>query len=286
MTVSLASPALAGMAPDPRPGDTLLGKEGGLAYVSDPETATDPGLTQAYAACPDAGGPWRLTGGGLVTSGSDPESGFEIKASRPLDMLDLYGDDDSELDDYWDASVKVPVDSTVEAFAICAKWDRLKQKHVDVPDSPTGNRTATNQCARGKVSGGGGFIATTGSYISSMYPKGDNRWRLSLVDAIGGIGGMGNYLICARGQDLRVRVDSVQVPVGESRAAFVRCESGEHVTGGGGRSAGAPGAMNLYTSYPLDLGDSDEAPDDAWQANAYNRSASPKKLKAYAICAD
>ena len=96
---------------------------------------------------------------------------------------------------------------------------------------------------------------------------------------------MQNYLVCARGQDLRIRSDSVEVPVGEARAAFVRCKRREHVTGGGSRSAGVPSAMNLYGSYPLDLGDAGESPDDAWQANAYNRSAAPKTLKAYAICA-
>ena len=31
--------ASAGMAPDPRPGDTLLGKSGGIAYVYDPDFA-------------------------------------------------------------------------------------------------------------------------------------------------------------------------------------------------------------------------------------------------------
>ena len=278
--------APAGMAPDPRPGDTLLGKEGGLAYVSDAEGVTNPEYTEALAACPQTPGPWRIAGGGFQISGSEPESGFTLSASRPLDLLDAYGDNDDDNDDYWQASGDAPLTSTFESFAVCAKSNRLKQKRLDVPDSPSSDRSVTFRCSRGRISGGGGFIATSDSFISSIFPADGKRWKVRLFDTVGGNGGMEAWVICARGFDLDIRRDSSRVPAGESRASFVRCPSGSHVIGGGAKSTGAADAMNLYASYPLDLTDPGVAPDDAWQANAYNRSATAKKIKAYVICAE
>jgi hypothetical protein len=284
-TIVLCGPAQAGMVPDPRPGDEFLGKEGGLAYVVDAETVTNSSYTEANAACPQAGGAWRVVGGGFEVQGAPPESERRLSASRPLDMHDSYGDDDDELDDFWQTSIAAPLASTLETYAICSRWARVKQRFVSVPNGPSGERQATNRCARGELSGGGGFIATSGSFISSMYPKDESRWTLELADALGGIGGMGNYWVCVRGEDLRLGAASESVPSGEAGAAFVRCDNGRHVTGGGARAGGAPSAMNLFASYPVDLGDPDDAPDDAWLVGAYNRSASAKTLKAYAICA-
>lgn len=283
--LALAGVAVAGMAPDPRPGDTLLGKEGGFAYVSDPETVSNPDFTAARAACPDAGGEWRITGGGLVIRGPMPESTFTVTSSRPLDLLDLYGDDDDDNDDYWEGSVDAPVASTLETFAICAKSQRIKHIRLDVPDSPTADRKVALSCSERRVVGGGGFIATSNSFISSLYPAGLKRWKLSLFDFQGGIGGMESWVVCARGIDTTIRTDQVNVPPGEARTAFARCHSDEHVTGGGAKAAGAADATNLYASYPVDTGDNDDATDDAWRAGSYNRSAAPRKLKAYAICA-
>lgn len=283
--ICLAAPAQAGMAPDPRPGDTLLGKEGGLAYVSDPETVTNPEFTAALAACPSAGGRWRITGGGFQIAGLMPESMFTLSASRPLDLLDAYGDDDDDFDDYWQSSADAPAGSTLESFAICARSDRLKHKRLDVPDSSSSDRMATLECSRGKVVGGGGFIATSNSFITSLYPGGDDRWKVRLHDVLGGIGGMEAWAVCWRGQDVTVRSERVDVPAGDALSAFARCRAGEHVTGGGAKAAGAADATNLYASYPVDLGDSDSAPDDGWQGSIYNRSASAKKLKAFAVCA-
>ena len=278
------SPASAGMAPDPRPGDTLLGKAGGLAYVNDPETVTNPDFTNALAACPNAGGQWRLTGGGFQVTGQDAESSFTVAVSRPLDMLDLYGDDDEDYDDYWDTYTASPVGSVFTSFAICTKSEAIRHKREDPGDHSSGNRSAREHCSKGKVVGGGGFIATSDSFLGSTYPRSESQWRIRVFDTIGGIGGMEIWVICARGMPVSIAEKSVEVPPGEARAVVARCDAGEHVTGGGVNGSRVASDMNLYGSYPIDLGDPDAIPDDGWQGNAYNRSGVPKVLRAYAIC--
>jgi hypothetical protein len=45
----LASQAYAGSQPDPRPGDEQLGTKGGIAYVSDTVTSSNPVYTESDA---------------------------------------------------------------------------------------------------------------------------------------------------------------------------------------------------------------------------------------------
>src|SRR5215210_1313982 len=100
--------ANAGMAPDPRPGDTLLGKSDGISYVTDADFAAMATFTETGAACPNDPGKWRIAGGGFeVTGGADATQ--VVASSIPADLLDVYGDNDLKMDDYWRVSAGVSV---------------------------------------------------------------------------------------------------------------------------------------------------------------------------------
>src|SRR5687767_7037839 len=118
--LALASSADAGMAPDPRPGDTVLGKSDGISYVSDPDFAAMQTSLEGGAACPETPGKWRVIGGGFeLTGGAD--STQRVASSTPQDLLDLYGDDDLITDDFWRIGAVVSVGTTLTTYATCAK---------------------------------------------------------------------------------------------------------------------------------------------------------------------
>ena len=84
----------------------MLGTKGGITYVSDTEHVTNPAYTEALAACPNAGGKSRITGGGIRIAGIPGT--VSISSSRPLDLASAFGDDDLINDDYWEASGDAP----------------------------------------------------------------------------------------------------------------------------------------------------------------------------------
>ena len=284
LLLGAAPVANGGMAPDPRPGDTVLGKSGGITYVSDPDFAAMATFTETGATCPDVPGRWRIAGGGFdVTGGAD--STQTVASSAPADMLDDYGDNDLFRDDFWRVSAGVSVGTTVTSYAICTKWSGLKYKDKSVPNSPSGERSHVVKCGRGKVSGGGGGISTADSYVSSMFPKKRKRWKFSAYDTVGGIGGMNNYVICARNRKFQIVKDEVSVPAGGSSALLAaECFPGQSVVGGGAKSSGAPGTLSLRASRPYDTSDLDGIPSNGWAVRAFSTDPGVQTLKVYAIC--
>jgi hypothetical protein len=282
-TVALAG---AGGATDPRPGDALLGKDGGVAYVSDPEFAAAASSVQAATACPNLpSSKWRIVGGGFSLVGG-ADSGQLVAGSHPADLDDEeFGDDDLALDDWWRVSADVSIGTTVTSYAICTKWDKLKYKNKAVPNSPSGERSHVVKCGRGKVSGGGGSISTSNSYVSSMFPRKGKRWKFSAYDTTGGIGGMNNYVICARGRDFQIVKDEVSVPAGGSSVLLAaECFPGQSVVGGGAKSSGAPGTLSLRASQPYDTSDPDSIPSNGWAVRAFSTDPGAQTLKVFAIC--
>ena len=271
---------------DPRPGDEALGKSNGVAYVSDPEFAPGAAFIDATAGCPGLPGPWRLTGGGFqVTGGAD--SSQVVASSTPNDLASSFGDKDVRPDDYWRVSAGVSVGTTVTSYAICTKWSGLKHKRIEVPDSASGERAHVAKCNRGRISGGGGSISTSESYVSSMFPRKKRRWKFAAFDTIGGIGGMSNYVICARGRDFQIVKDTVGVPAGASSALLAaECFPGQSVVGGGAKSSGAPGTLSLRESRPYDTADPDETPSNGWAVRAFSTDPGAQPLKVFAICAN
>lgn len=284
LLLGAASPASAGMAPDPRPGDTFLGKSNGVAYVEDADFAAGAEYLEVEAACPDVPGDWKVAGGGFQVSGG-ADSTHRVAGSHPADLLDFYGDNDLIRDDYWRTAAGVSVGSTVTSYAICTKWSGLKYKSKAVPDSPSGERSHVAKCGRGKISGGGGSISTADSYVSSMFPRKGKRWKFSAFDTIGGIGGMNNYVICARNRDFQIFKDEVSVPAGGSSVLLAaECFPGQSVVGGGAKSSGAPGTLSLRASQPYDTADLDSIPSNGWAVRAFSTDPGVQTLKVYAIC--
>ncbi len=286
--VALATAPVAhgGGATDPRPGDVLLGKSGGVAYVSDSEFAAGASFLDAAATCPNLpASKWRLAGGGFdLTGGADATQ--EVAFSNPADLDAVFGDEDVAIDDFWRVAAGVSLGTTVTSYAICTKWDGLKHKRKAVPDSQSGERSHLVKCGRGRVSGGGGSISTSESYVSSMFPrKKGKRWRFSAYDTVGGVGSMDNYVICARGRTFQIVKDSLGVPAGGSSALLAaECFPGQRVVGGGAKSSGAPGTLKLLSSRPYDTTDSDEIPSNGWAARAYSTDPGVQTLKVFAIC--
>ena len=267
-----AGQAFAGSAPDPRPGDKVLGTKGGITYVFDTEHVTNPAFTEALAACPNAGGRSRITGGGIRIAG-DPTTSA-LTSSRPLDLDTVFGDDDVDPDDYWEGSGDADLGTPVTGYAICAKLEGLRYERLTFPSQPSAERLGTGSRSDGrKVTGGGGFIATTGSSVTSMYPSAKDKWSVAAYDTAGGLGGTTADFVCLRSRHLKTAVRNRSIPPGSADFAKAKCSrKGSHVTGGGALVSGGPSANLLSSSYPIDGRDRDKVPDDGWTATAYNQS--------------
>jgi hypothetical protein len=276
----LASQAFAGSQPDPRPGDKQLGTKGGIAYVSDTVTSSNPVYTESDATCPKLDKGWRIAGGGFRVG----DKAGSLSASRPLDIYLSFGDDDLHPDEFWEASGDLALGKKLSSFAICIKEPKLHYVRADTPDGDSAPRSATDSCpGRTRPTGGGGFIATSNSYITSLFPKGRSKWSVGLYDGIGGIGGMTSDFVCLKAKQKRA-AERTTVPAAKTKAVKAACPSKSRVTGGGARFSGDPGDAKLLASYPVDGKDPDSIPDDGWKAQGHNDTAGPLQLKAYAIC--
>ena len=282
IALAIAAQAFAGSAPDPRPGDKVLGTKGGITYVSDTEHVTNPAFTEALAACPNAGGRSRIIGGGIRIAGIP--GNVSISASRPLDLADVFGDDDLIIDDYWEASGDAPVDTPITGYAICAKFKGLKYHSVTLPNGGD-ERLGTGSCGGGRsVTGGGGFIATTGSRVTSMYPSATDKWSVAALDTNGGAGVTTLDFVCLKSKHLKTVVAKRKIPANSAGFKTAKCPAKAHVTGGGALMNGGPIPSLLDSSYPIDGGDKDKVPDDGWTALGNNEQLSSQKLSVFAIC--
>ncbi len=276
-----ATDAMAGSQADPRPGDKQLGTKGGIAYVADRVTSTNPTNTESDAACPKLGKGWRIAGGG--SRSADTSAG--IFASRPLDIYLPFGDDDAYPDDFWEVSANPAVGEQLTSYAICMKEPKLKYVRVDVPDSASSRRTTTDTCeGKGRPTGGGGLIATSGSYLSTTFPIGEHAWSIAVLDTIGGSGGMTSDFVCLASRKIIMTGRAKSVPAGGIKAVTAKCPAHSHVTGGGAEFVATAGDGKQLASYPVDGRDRDKVPDDGWRVEGRNLTATSISLDAWAIC--
>lgn len=280
--------AWGGSEPDPDTNDTVLGTSGGLRYAAEAHAFDlgNHGYTRSNAGCgPDD---WHIVGGGALLSGPSVKN-RKIEDTRPYDWYDA----DSFPEDGWDSSGYGGSAGTLESFSICKAEPQPDYFHKVVPDSSGPVRFAKQKCepGSGKVIGGGGFIATSESFMSQTYPYDgsdsdsapDDGWAIRVLDTVGGIGGMSVDAVCQSGDvSYASSVDSTGAH--SSAIATANCGAGSHVSGGGGRMSGPGGAVHLASSLPIDDSDPNEVPDDGWRAVAYNGSSSGQKLTAYAVC--
>jgi hypothetical protein len=285
--LALCGTAAAGVF-DPRPGDEVIGKTGGLKYIKDP-APFDPG-NSGYASDAIFCGNRHVTGGGASLTGSTASKFIETTLPR-----DFFGDADDVHDDSWDASGYGDDGKRLTAFGICKRGGKLRYRYKDVPDSPTGNRSAKVSCggAGYHAVGGGSLIAPTESWLNSSHPydgsdpnkRPDDGWTTKVFDPVGGIGGYVMEAICQRHGDLAyVRQRAGAVDAGDAASPTAACARKAHVLGGGLKLGGPANQARAAGSYPIDRGDDGKVPDDGWRAVGYNLAGEPKAVTSYAIC--
>lgn len=278
--------SLAGSEPDPNTGDTILGTAGGLRYARDrvPFDLGNNGYGSVATGC--GGSASHDVGGGLQLKGGSTQ-GRAFQTSAPDDWYDT----DSTPDDGWRGSGRSGSAGHLYVFSICTTNSHTHY-HVDtVPNSPVGGhqRAAQADCAAGEghVVGGGGQIATTGSFIRQSFPEvvgGDNGWRIKVYDTVaGGIGGMSVDGICQPGP-VHYPIATTELAAHHGGSTRALCPPGTHVAGGGGQEDGSGDVVHLAGAYPIDTGDSDHIPDDGFKAIGYNGTGLQQTLKAYAVC--
>ncbi len=291
VTLVLAGTAIAGSF-DPRPGDKTIGNAGGIKYVKD-SAAFDPGNSNYASDAIWCGHEPQATGGGARLRGASA-SKF-IESSLPRDVYLGYGDPDDVPDDSWDASGYGPAGKRLTTFGICARDANLRYVFLDVPDSPTGNRTASVGCGGGgyHAVGGGGLIAPSQSWTNSSHPydggdtdkRPDDGWTLRVFDPVGGIGGFVIEAICMRGAHLAYeKKRATGLDAGEAASRRAGCGRGRHVLGGGLRISGPQDEARAASSFPFDGKDRHKVPDDGWKSTGYNLSGGSKALTTFAIC--
>lgn len=287
--VALAAPAVAGGAFDPVGGEVSQGKVAGLKYVKESlavgsSGTMDPPYEEAAVSCGPHSSPWHPTAGGAKMSGGAAAN--TIKALRPLDLDDAFETPpNSTPDDWWDVTVKSVVGRTLNGYAVCSK-SAFSYVRLSVPADTSTDRTATVSCAAGKhLVGGGGFIATSDSRITSSFPVDGDTWKVALFDSVGGAGGMEAYAVCRKaGQVARVSHRVRGIAGSSEDSATVLCAAGRHVIGGGGKMSGPISQGSLAASLPIDGRDRDHVPDDGWRVVGYNHGGAAKSVTAYALC--
>jgi hypothetical protein len=281
-----AGAALAGTF-NPVPGDINLGSAGGLKYKLDPHLF-NPSNSNYAGDDVYCGSGWHVTAGGAGTSGAI--SARSLEDSRPFS----FGDANTIPDNGWDASGYGPGGHSLTAYAICSK-SNFRYLHLDVPDGTTSVRAAKLSCGgpRWHVIGGGAFIATTNSHITSSAPfdgsdtdtKPDDGWAIRVLDTAGGLGGMAIDAICKRGPGLSyVKVKHTGLAPANGAYARANCASGTHVAGGGVRIDGPGAEARVVNSFPADSSDPGKVPDDGWNGAAYNLGGTTKTFVVTAIC--
>lgn len=287
--VALAAPAVAGGPFDPVGGEVAQGKVAGLKYVKESLAVGSSGTMSpphemAAVSCGTHSSPWHPTAGGVRMTGGAASN--TIQALRPMDLDDAFeAPANSTPDDWWDGTVTSVVGRTLTGYAICGR-SSFGYVRLSVPAGSSTERSATVSCPAGKhLVGGGGFIATTDSRITSSFPVDGDTWKVALFDSVGGAGGMEAYAVCRKaGQVARVshRVRGIDASSGDS--ATVLCAAGRHVIGGGGKMSGPISQGSLAASLPVDGRDRDHVPDDGWRVVGYNHGGAAKSVTAYALC--
>jgi hypothetical protein len=287
--LAVAAPAVAGGPVDPVGGETQLGTRSGLLYVSESLAVGSSGhftppYDAAYVSCGGHASVWQPTGGGLSVSGAAADN--FVASMRPMDLDDAFeSPPNSRPDDWWESTVRSVVGRTLTGFTVCTK-SRTRYVRVAVPSSTSAERTASAACPTGwRVIGGGGFIATTDSFVNGSWPTSGTAWKVRVHDVVGGAGGMEVYAICRKKPDVKQVHRSVTgLAAGGSAVATTHCPGDRHVIGGGGRLSGSLGEAHLAGSFPIDGADSDSTPDDGWRVVGANDTGADKSLTVYALC--
>ncbi len=288
-SLALATPATAGGPTDPVGGETALGSVAGLKYLSETLAVGSSGhygtpYDAAWMACGPHTSTWHTTAGGSKIAGNQADN--HISTHRAMDLDSPFEvPDDFVTDDWWESVVWSVPGRSLTGHAICTKA-AVKYRSVITPDASGPARSGSANCPSGwTLIGGGGFIATSGSWINSSYPAKNNTWKVRINDVIGGIGGMSTSVQCRRAGDVaKVSRTGSTMTSGHASTVTALCAPGRHVIGGGAKLSGPIAEAHLAASFPIDGSDADTIPDDGWRVIGYNDSGAGKTVTAYALC--
>jgi hypothetical protein len=287
IVLALPSSSRAGIAIDPNLNDTWLGTVGGVRYATD-SAMYDAGNSDFIDVEAGCGGPqWHLFGGGSNAAGA-PNLSF-MEADRPDDYTDV----DTLLDDGWLSNAIGTPPARLHSYTACIQH-AASYPFRNIANQPSGLRSASIVCpGTQRVTTGGVFIATSGSWETSSYPFDgpdkdtipDDGWKGGVFDTLGGIGGFSVYAVCSSGLDLHyVKSATATVPVKAVHGLRAACPANEHVVGGGAKLTGSQQMGRLLASFPYDGPDAGKIPDDGWQTRVFNLGGGAKKVTAFAVC--
>lgn len=158
--------------------------------------------------------------------------------------------------------------------------------YEDQLDGPYPNPVYTEHghgCAGGLDAVGGGLTRSGGfglaSVIGSLPELGG--W-LSILETAQPVSGALTQAICKDGWDIALRTKTVNLDLGDHGTGLARCRPHETLVGGG--AGGSDFEMYLEQSRPVDTGDSDHAPDDAWRGSLTDSYQDGEQLTIAAVC--
>ncbi len=242
--------------------------------------ASFPARSTASVKCPKG---QHVFGGGV----SAHASSVVLVASFPFDGKDR----DKRPDDGW----RVRVDNrdaatTAHVAAVCAARQPTyrTQSFKAVPGDQS---TSSALCGHGRhVTGGGVDYAPPAGdgLIADTFPGTRREWAV-YIDNYGAKRLPATaYATCAKGDFKKVRGGFFQVPAFGALDGSAECPGGKQATGGGVLSEYNDGpdydTSGINTSFPIDGGDADLAPDDAWRAQTVSFASGEVFSEAMAIC--
>ena len=143
-------------------------------------------------------------------------------------------------------------------------------------------------CPQGTHVASGGFGGGFNGAAPSVFKPFDDRDRGRAPDdgwqavLVGGDGeGVGAYAVCKRGRLIYRRSRPPKRLLLPRQAGLVRadCPRGTYVIGGGAAARGA----EIDSSYPFDMSDPGQLPDDAWRARV-ETDGGRARAEAFAVC--
>jgi hypothetical protein len=282
LVVSLSIAAVAGGHSGGTVARTSSGDAGGLRYVVESKAVAVGSRNTGNGLCH----PRRPSGGGVVSEAG--YGGAFISSSFPMGS--------SPPDSGWYSSVEnqgatpfALVTTAICAPAALALEYELKTVHQD----PGTSVSIGVDCAPGRVVTGGG-IRTNGNFdemlIAESYPvdgadadhRSDDGWQGTVVNPPTAQPKQFRVVaICASARRAHLKYTKATVPAaaGSQTVAEAGCAVNRHVTSGGARSS--PVGVLSSTS-PIDATDTDDVPDDGWQARV--DMASGGSVTVFAIC--
>jgi hypothetical protein len=237
------------------------------------------GTTSATTSA-HCGSGWELTGGGATVSGTPP--GTFIGGTRAQTKTSWFGIG-------W--HIGAPK-KKVSAYGVCSQKHVIDDKSVGPIGAAVASASHAVDCPHGQVVGGGvvGIGGDHDFFINSSYPldtdadgEPDDAWNAWLAHADGDATSMRTGVQCLRHADLRYRDKTRNVDSGANVTVTAACRSG-HVSGGGAFVTGDATQAHVVSTRPIDDGDRDSVPDDAWEATVSNPIGAAKVATTYVIC--